>query len=124
MKTFAPKKINDSNDMLGYILFIKDKNGDFKIDKVIEKIGTERNADFNKYINELIESKCICIQGTNEGHLFPEAKKMYISNLKKIWLKIQSPLYIFGGYVVGIINDDIKAIFHELANLIIELIKK
>lgn len=119
-----PKIIKDSNDLLGYILFIKDSKNEFSYSEIIDKMGENRSLDMNKYLDELCGKGYINRNNYENGYVYSNSEYFYISPKRKIWLKIRSPLMAFLGYIVGLISDDIKLIFHEIANFIIEIIKK
>lgn len=117
------KEINDSNDLLGYILNIQDNNGDFAANSIINFMGIQRKDDTEKYFSDLMNEGYIKRNGTDEFHVYPHAKKAYISPLKKMWLKIRPALMCFLGYIIGLISDDIKELFHALISIIIDWIK-
>ena len=124
MKIREPKNIKDSNDLLGYMLVIQDKNGDFLFDKIISKMGKHNRPELEKYTKELIDKKYIVLQGTNEGHIYADSKIYYISKIDKMWIKIKTPLISFILYIVGLATDDIKEILSAISDIIIEYIKK
>lgn len=123
MKIREPKNINDSNDLLGYILVIQDKNGDFVFDKIIKKMGKHKRQELEKYTKELADKKYIVLTGTNEGHVYADSKIYYISQFDKIWAKIKTPLTSFFMYMIGLATDDIKKILAFISDLIIDYLK-
>lgn len=115
-------KMNDSNDLLGIILKVQNSNGDFLFTEILELVGESRSLDVLKYIKTLSEEGYVKISGTNDGHCYPHARKAYISNTRKIWNKIFPILLSLFAYLIGLINDDVKELFHVFITILINKI--
>lgn len=118
MKKHNIKEINDSNDMLGYILDIQDENGNFNVNTIIDFMGVVRKDDTEKYLADLIDDGYIIRNDFVYFHVYPHSRKAYVTKTQKVWIKISPSLFAFSGWLLGIATDDIKEFIHAVFSLI------
>lgn len=114
------KKMNDANDLLGIILNVQNSNGDFLFTDIFEIVGESRTLDVAKYVEELSKEGYIKQCGINDGHCYPHSRKAYMSTAQKIWCKVSPALLCFSGYIIGLVNDDIKELFHASVSIVMK----
>ena len=106
------KKINDSNELLGYLIKHADEDGDFNIEALIKEYGSSRLLDINEMLNELQEKRYILICNRTVIHVYPLGYQEYISPLKYFFLKMKTPAF-------SILNTIISSLIGAIVGSII-----
>lgn len=97
-------EIKNSNDLLGFLIQIKDNNNNCDLGIVLSAMGTDKNLDLLNLMNELSANGFIKQIDTCTVHIYEKGMTSYISPQKKIWNNIKMPLSYVFTYIMGILS--------------------
>lgn len=97
-------EIKSSNDLLGFLIKIKDENNDCDLLKVLDVMGSNRSIDLQELINELSDKKFVKQMDTCTVHLYESGIDAYVSPLKKIFNILKKPVTYIFTYIMGILS--------------------
>lgn len=97
-------EIKSSNDLLGFLIKIKDENNDCDLLKVLDVMGSNRSIDLQELINELSGKKLVKQLDTCTVHIYESGINAYISPLKKVFNTLKKPIAYIFTYIMGILS--------------------
>lgn len=98
-------EIRNSNDLLGFLIRIKDSNNNCDLGIVLNAMGTDKSLDLLNLLNELSACGYIKQVNTCTVHIYEKGIISYVSPRRKIWNNIKMPLSYVLTYIMGILSS-------------------
>ena len=113
----AKRIIKDSNDLLGFLIQIKDESNNCNLLLVLDEIGTDRELDLVMMLNELADRKILIQLDCETVRLYESGIASYISPMKANWNKVKVPISYIFTYIMGIVSAVVSQL---ILNLIVK----
>lgn len=114
MRAPTIKEINDSNDLLGYMLQIQNGNHVCKTDRIYEKMGLNKDKDIKFFLAELEHENYIEIQSSDSIFITPIGRKGFKTTRKKAWDAVKPCLKTIITYIAGVISAVVAQNFEKI----------
>lgn len=109
-------KIKNENDFIGFLISIKQSNGDISVSHILDKSGLN-DIDCIHYLKNLESKGYIKNIDTETYHIYPDGISAHIPTAKKFFIRIRDIiLYLLGlvtPYVVEAIIEIIKKLLQK-----------
>lgn len=103
--------IKNENDFLGFLIKIKQDNGDISVSRILKESGLN-NIDCSHYLKFLQSKGYIQYMDSETYHIYPDGISAYVPTSKKFFLRLRDILL----YLLGVITP-------YLVEIVIEIVK-
>lgn len=97
-------EIKTDNELLGFLIKIKNDNNDCDITDVFKGFGSDRDEDLMAMFNEMQDQGLINVKDFSTVHINPKGINSYVSPAKRVWSGIKQPLSYVFTYIMGILS--------------------